>query len=390
VTDLVTGRTVGGAVTLADLPLRDDLVGRSPYGAPQLDVPVQVNTNENPYPPSAALVADLAASVAAAAVSLNRYPDRDAVELRTGLAEYLSRSTGVPLTVANVWAANGSNEVLQQLLQAFGGTGRTALGFEPSYSMHPIISSGTRTRWLPCPRRADFTVDIDAAVGAVAQHQPDVVFLTTPNNPTGGALSLEDIAAVLDVAPGIVVVDEAYAEFSERPSAIELIDASAGRLVVVRTMSKAFAFAGGRLGYLAAAPALVDALLLVRLPYHLSVLTQAAASAALRHADDTLASVARLVAERRRVAGRLAQLGFSVIDSQANFLLFGRFADAGATWRAYLDAGILLRDVGIVNHLRVTIGTDAENDEFLRVSQTLRPHDTLLPLDLHAPEGRHP
>jgi histidinol-phosphate aminotransferase len=390
VTDLVTGRTVGGAVTLADLPLRDDLVGRSPYGAPQLDVPVQVNTNENPYPPSAALVADLAASVAAAAVSLNRYPDRDAVELRTGLAEYLSRSTGVPLTVANVWAANGSNEVLQQLLQAFGGTGRTALGFEPSYSMHPIISSGTRTRWLPCPRRADFTVDIDAAVGAVAQHQPDVVFLTTPNNPTGGALSLEDIAAVLDVAPGIVVVDEAYAEFSERPSAIELIDASAGRLVVVRTMSKAFAFAGGRLGYLAAAPALVDALLLVRLPYHLSVLTQAAASAALRHADDTLASVARLVAERRRVAGRLAQLGFSVIDSQANFLLFGRFADAGATWRAYLDAGILLRDVGIANHLRVTIGTDAENDEFLRVSQTLRPHDTLLPLDLHAPEGRHP
>ncbi len=282
-----------------------------------------------------------------------------------------SRSTGIALTAANLWAANGSNEILQQLLQAFGGPGRTALGFEPSYSMHPIISTGTRTRWLPCPRRSDFTVDVPAAVAAVAEHRPDIVFLTTPNNPTGGALGLDDIRAVLDVAPGIVVVDEAYAEFSELPSAVALIDESAGRLVVVRTMSKAFAFAGGRLGYLAAAPAVIDALLLVRLPYHLSALTQAAASAALRHADDTLASVAHLVSERQRVAGILVHQGFSVIESQANFLLFGPFGDAGAAWQEYLDSGVLVRDVGIAHHLRVTIGTDAENDEFLRVSETL-------------------
>jgi len=392
-TEVVTTPIPGADIRLADLPLREDLVGRSPYGAPQLHVPVQVNTNENPYPPSRALVDDLAASVAAAAVTLNRYPDRDAVALRTGLAEYLRGSTGIALTAANLWAANGSNEILQQLLQAFGGPGRTALGFEPSYSMHPIISTGTRTRWLPCPRRADFTVDVPVAVAAVVENQPDIVFLTTPNNPTGGALALEEIRAVLDVAPGIVVVDEAYAEFSERPSAVGLIDGSGGRLVVVRTMSKAFAFAGGRLGYLAAAPAVVDALLLVRLPYHLSVLTQAAASAALRHADDTLASVAHLVAERKRVAGTLVHQGFSVIDSQANFLLFGPFGDAGAAWQEYLDRGVLLRDVGIAQHLRVTIGTDGENDEFLRVSETVvqrhrRPAEHATRSD--QPEGRQP
>ncbi len=359
-------------VTLADLPLREDLVGTSPYGAPQLDVPVRVNTNENPYPPSDALVADLAASVAAAAVDLNRYPDRDAVALRASLADYLSRSTGVPLTGANVWAANGSNEILLQLLQAFAGPGRAALGFEPSYSMHPIIASGTRTTWLSCPRRADFTVDTSAAVELVADRKPDVLFVTSPNNPTGGSLPLDDVARLAEVTPGIVVVDEAYAEFSARPSAIELIETFPQKLVVVRTMSKAFAFAGGRLGYLAAAPAVIDALLLVRLPYHLSTLTQAAALAALRHADDTLASVAHLVAERNRVAAALTELGLRVIESDANFLLFGEFADAKATWQQYLDTGVLVRDVGIPGYLRATIGTDAENDVLVKATRSLK------------------
>jgi len=358
-------------VTLADLPLRADLVGKSPYGAPQLDVPVRVNTNENPYPPSDALVADLAASVAAAAVELNRYPDRDAVALRQSLAQYLSRSTGVPLTSANVWAANGSNEILLQLLQAFAGPGRSALGFEPSYSMHPIIASGTRTTWLSCPRRDDFTVDVDAAVDLVAQRAPDVLFITSPNNPTGGSLPPPDVARLAAATPGMVVVDEAYAEFSDRPSAIELIETFPRKLVVVRTMSKAFAFAGGRLGYLAAAPAVIDALLLVRLPYHLSTLTQAAALAALRHADDTLASVAHLVAERNRVAAALTELGLRVIESDANFLLFGEFADAKATWQRYLDAGVLVRDMGIPGYLRTTIGTDAENDVLIKVTRSL-------------------
>jgi histidinol-phosphate aminotransferase len=356
---------IGTDVTLADLPLRADLVGKTPYGAPQLSVPVQINTNENPYPPSDALVADLTESVALEAVHLNRYPDRDAVALRDKLAEYLARSTGVPLSGSNVWAANGSNEILLQLLQAFGGQGRSALGFEPSYSMHPIIASGTRTSWVSCPRRADFTVDMDAAASVVAERSPDVVFVTSPNNPTGGSLPLADIRLLVQAARGIVVVDEAYAEFSERPSAISLIPEFPAKLVVVRTMSKAFAFAGGRLGYLAAAPAVIDALMLVRLPYHLSTLTQAAALAALRHADDTLASVARLVAERVRVREVLLSQGFHVIDSDANFLLFGTFADSAGTWRQFLDAGVLLRDMGIAGYLRATIGTEPENDAFL-------------------------
>jgi histidinol-phosphate aminotransferase len=199
-----------------------------------------------------------------------------------------------------------------------------------------------------------------------------VLFITSPNNPTGGSLPLQDIRTLVRAASGIVVVDEAYAEFSERPSAIGLIDQFPAQLVVVRTMSKAFAFAGGRLGYLAAAPAVIDALLLVRLPYHLSMLTQAAASAALRHADDTLASVAHLVAERRRVTAALRADGFDVIGSDANFLLFGQFADAAASWQDYLDAGVLLRDMGIAGYLRATIGTDEENDILLEVSSRLR------------------
>jgi histidinol-phosphate aminotransferase len=364
----VVQAAVGSGVTLADLPLRDDLRGASPYGAPQLDVPVRLNTNENPYPPPAALVAEVAADVEQAARALHRYPDRDAVALRTDLAAYLAESTGVALTAANLWAANGSNEIIQQLLQAFGGPGRSALGFTPSYSMHPIISAGTRTEWVPSPRRADFSLDPDAAVSAIEAHRPDVLFVTSPNNPTGQSIPPADLRAVLTAAPGIVVVDEAYAEFCDRPSAVELIAEFPERLVVCRTMSKAFAFAGGRLGYLAAAPAVVDALLLVRLPYHLSALTQAAARAALRHGESTLESVALLGRERDRVMASLRQLGAQVVPSDANFVLFGRFRDADTAWRRYLEHGVLIRDVGIEQHLRVTVGTPEENDAFLAAS----------------------
>jgi histidinol-phosphate aminotransferase len=331
-------------------------------------VAVRLNTNENPYPPPAGLVADVAAAVRESACNLHRYPDRDAVALRTDLAGYLARRTGVPLTTANLWAANGSNEIIQQLLQAFGGPGRTALGFTPSYSMHPIISAGTRTEWIPAPRRADFSLDPAGAIAAIQEHQPDVLFVTSPNNPTGQSVPLADLEKVITAAPGIVVVDEAYGEFSARPSAVVLLEQFADRLVICRTMSKAFAFAGGRLGYLAAAPAVIDALLLVRLPYHLSALTQVAARAALRHGSATLDSVAVLVAERERVAHALSHLGAEVVPSDANFILFGRFADAPAAWRRYLDHGVLIRDVGIPGHLRVTIGTPAENDAFLAAS----------------------
>jgi len=359
------------AVTLADLPLREDLRGRTPYGAPQLEVAVRLNTNENPYPPPDALVADVADAVREVAVELHRYPDRDAVALRQDLADYLSVSTRVLVGERNVWAANGSNEILQQILQAFGGPGRTALGFEPSYSMHPIIAAGTRTDWLPAPRAADFSLDAHLAAGIVAERAPDIVFVTSPNNPTGGTIALDGLAALLHAAPGIVVVDEAYAEFSDEPSALALLEEFPAKLIVSRTMSKAFAFAGGRLGYLAAAPAVVDALALVRLPYHLSVLTQAAARAALRHADATLASVAKLAAERDRVAESLLGLGFTPVPSDANFILFGRFADAHRSWQSYVDQGVLIRDVGIEGHLRVSIGTPEENDAFLEASKEI-------------------
>jgi histidinol-phosphate aminotransferase len=359
----------GSDVRLQDLPLREDLRGRTPYGAPQLDVPVRLNTNENPYPPPPDLIAEVTAAVADAVRSLHRYPDRDAAALREDLAGYLRASTGVPLDAANVWAANGSNEVLQQLLQAFGGPGRLALGFEPSYSMHPIIAAGTRTEWLPTPRREDFSLDAAAAAELIAARAPDLVFLTSPNNPTGQPVPLPAVRLLAQSAPGMIVIDEAYAEFSTQPSAIILLDELANRLVVTRTMSKAFAFAGGRLGYLAAAPAVVEALLLVRLPYHLSTLVQAAARAALRHAPSTLDSVASLIAERERVVESLSGLGFDVVPSDANFVLFGRFADATASWRDYLDRGVLIRDVGIAGYLRVTIGLPAENDAFLAASK---------------------
>ncbi|WP_459960895.1 histidinol-phosphate transaminase [Nocardia sp. IFM 10818] len=361
----------GSEISLDDLPLRDNLRGKSPYGAPQLTVPVQLNTNENPHPPSKALVDDVAESVRAAAADLHRYPDRDAVGLRTDLAAYLTRQTGVAVQVSNVWAANGSNEILQQLLQAFGGPGRSALGFVPSYSMHPIISEGIDTEWIEAKRNGDFSLDIDYAVAAIGERRPDVVFVTSPNNPTGHSIPQEDLVRILEAAPGIVVVDEAYGEFSSAPSALALIDRYPAKLVVTRTMSKAFAFAGGRLGYLAAAPAVIDALLLVRLPYHLSVVTQAAARAALRHADETLGSVAELAAQRDRVMAALREMGYEVIPSDANFVLFGRFADAPASWKRYLDDGVLIRDVGIPGYLRATIGLAAENDEFLRVSAKL-------------------
>ena len=367
---------LGQAVSLDDLPLREALIGKTPYGAPQLTVPVQLNTNENPHPPTQALIDDVADSVRLAAGQLHRYPDRDAEELRADLARYLTEQTGFAVDTANVWAANGSNEILQQLLQAFGGPDRTALGFVPSYSMHPIISSGTQTEWIPAKRRADFSLDVDYAVQAIEERKPDVVFVTSPNNPTGHSIDEADLRRILDAAPGIVVVDEAYAEFSSAPSAIGLIESYPSKIVVSRTMSKAFAFAGGRLGYLVAAPAVVDAMLLVRLPYHLSVVTQAAARAALRHASDTLGSVAELAAERDRVAAALGHQGYDVVPSDANFLLFGRFSDAAATWQRYLDDGVLIRDVGIPGYLRVTIGLAHENDRFLTVSAALASTET--------------
>ena len=355
----MTGQLPPGGT--AELPIREDLAGLEPYGAPQLDVPVRLNTNENPYPPSARLAGAVADAVAAVAGGLNRYPDRDAVELRKDLADYL----GHGLTGRQVWAANGSNEIIQQLLQAFGGPGRTALGFEPSYSMHPLIAKVTCTGWLAACREADFSIDPDRAGPLIRDARPSVVFLTSPNNPTGTALPLGVIEAVCQAAPGIVVVDEAYAEFARAgtPSALTLLPRFP-RLVVTRTMSKAFAMAGARVGYLAGSPELIAGLLIVRLPYHLSAVTQAVARAALACAAEPLASVAALRAERDATVAWLRGRGLSVADSDANFVLFGRFADRHAVWQGLLDHGVLVRETGPVGWLRVTIGTPAEMAAF--------------------------
>jgi histidinol-phosphate aminotransferase len=350
------------------LPIREELRGLTPYGAPQLDVPVRLNTNENSYPLPDEVVAAVEKALSATLRDLNRYPDRDAVALRADLAGYLGHGLGV----ANVWAANGSNEVQQQLLQVFAGPGRTALGFTPAYSMHPLLAAATGTGWVDGRRGADFGLGVDEVVAQVREHRPDVVFLCSPNNPTGTALPLDVVAAVLDVAPGMVVVDEAYAEFRRpgTPSALELLPGRP-RLVVTRTMSKAFAFAGVRVGYLAADPAVVDAVQLVRLPYHLSALTQAAARAAVEHSDALLATVEAIKAQRDRMVSTLRGYGLTVADSDANFVLCGQFRDQKAVWQALLTRGVLVRDVGLPGWLRVTAGTPEETGAFLAAMKEL-------------------
>ncbi|MBX9246511.1 histidinol-phosphate transaminase [Actinotalea ferrariae] len=352
------------------LPLRPELRGLEPYGAPQLDVPVLLNVNENPYPPSEAVVADVARAVAEAASGLNRYPDRDFLPLRTDLAAYLARESGVRVAPEGIWAANGSNEVMLHLLQAFGGPGRTALSFAPTYSMYPEYARDTSTAWVTARRAEDFTLDVDRAVAAVEEHAPSVVLLASPNNPTGTALTPATVRALLSAAdrvPGgcVVVVDEAYGEFrrSGTPSALELL-ADHPHLAVSRTMSKAFGLAGARVGYLAAAPALVDALRVVRLPYHLSAVTQAVARAALAHADELMAQVGSLRAERDATVDWLRSRGLTVAETDANFVLFGMFDDRHAVWQGLLDRGVLIREVGPDGWLRVSIGTPAEMAAF--------------------------
>ena len=359
----MSASTVVGTASpsLADLPVRPELAGEEPYGAPQLDVPVCLNVNENPYPPSPAVIAEIATAVAHAAGSMNRYPDREAFALRADLARYL----GHGLAAEQIWAANGSNEVMTHVLQAFGGPGRTVLSFAPTYSMYPEYARNTHTRWVTAPRTADFRIDRAGALAAITETRPDVVLVTSPNNPTGTAVDLDTVRAICEATAGIVVVDEAYVEFARTgtPSALELLP-SYPRLAVSRTMSKAFAFAGGRLGYLAAAPAFVDALRVVRLPYHLSAVTQAVARVALAHAPEMLAAVDELRFARDEVAGWLAEQGLQVAESDANFVLFGRFADRHAVWQALLDRGVLIRETGPGGWLRVSAGTPAEMDAF--------------------------
>ena len=370
----------------ANLPLRPDLEGEAPYGAPEIDVPVRLNVNENPYPPSAAVIESIATAVAQAAQGLNRYPERDFPRLRAALADYLEAESGAHLTPEQIWAANGSNEVMLHVLQAFGGPGRTCLTFTPTYSMYPEYARDTLTDYVTRPRREDFTLDADAAVTAINELRPAVVILASPNNPTGTALPLEDIRRILEAARGhgpmlgagigsparasdcVVVIDEAYAEFRRPgvPSALELVGSANPHLAVTRTMSKAFGAAGLRLGYLAADSALVDALRIVRLPYHLSAVTQAAALAALSHREELMAQVVSLRNERDAFVDWLRAQGLTAHDSDANFVLFGPFPDRDTVWRRLLDAGVLIRVVGPEGFLRASIGTPAEMERLRR------------------------
>lgn len=363
---------------LSDLPLRPELKGEEPYGAPQLDVPVLLNVNENPYPPSRAVIDDIAAAVSDAAGGMNRYPERDAIALRDDLARYL----GHGLTGEQIWAANGSNEVMTHVLGAFGGPGRSALTFAPSYSMYPEYARNSHTEWLTVPRSADFSIDVDLALRSIAELRPDVILVASPNNPTGTRATLDQLRALCDAAPGVIVIDEAYGEFARpgTPSALELLP-EYPRLAVTRTMSKAFAFAGGRLGYLAAAPAFVDALRIVRLPYHLSAVTQAVARVALAHAPEMLKQVEAIRAERDSIQSWLVETGLEVAESDANFVLFGRFADRHRVWQLLLDRGVLIRETGPHGWLRVSVGTPEEMRAFREALTEILPDSERLDRD---------
>ena len=368
--------------------LRDDLRGQTAYGAPQLDVPVRLNTNENSYAVPPDVVAAITAAVAGCASDLNRYPDREFTALREDLAAWLTEQTGVAVEAEQVWAGNGSNEVLQHVVQAFAGPGRVALGFTPAYSMHPIISRTMGSTWVDGHRGGPdgpFDLTEGDVVAQVLAAAPHVVFLCSPNNPTGTALGLDVVQAVLEAAPTtVVVVDEAYAEFARpgTPSAVELL-AAYPTLVVTRTMSKAFALAGGRLGYLVADPALIDALRLVRMPYHLSTQTQVIARAALAQRTALLAEVDAIKEQRDRIVRELTAMGYPPVPSDANFVLFGGLADAAATWQELLAHGVLIRDVGIPHYLRVTAGTPSETTAFLDAMAGLEATHRLDPASNH-------
>lgn len=357
------------------LPLRDELRSRTPYGAPQVDADARLNTNENPYPLPEEVSRSISESISSELASLNRYPDRDALALREALASYVNEfiASAGGVRPANIWAANGSNEILQTILLTFDGL---VAGFSPSYSMHPLLAMGAGKRFETITLGEGFSLDMNSAVTAIDSRKPSIFFLTTPNNPTGKSMTLAEIRKIVDAVArngGMTIVDEAYGEFSTVESAVNLLEETPS-LIIVRTMSKAFAFAGARIGYAIAREEVISALQLVRLPYHLSSLTQLSGIAALSHAAKLLNGVEQIKSERDLLSRELIALGFEVVRSDANFILFGGFTKVSAIagwssdqlWRELLDRGVLIRDVGISGYLRVTIGLPDENRRFIR------------------------
>lgn len=348
---------------------RPDLADLQPYGAPQLDVPVRLNTNESPYPPPPFVMEDLARRVAS--LGLNRYPDRDFRKVREALAAHVGTLT------ERIWVANGSNEVIQQLLQAYGGAERRAMTFEPTYEMHTLITRVSGTRLMRARRAPNYAMDLEASLEAIRRNQPDVVFLCSPNNPTGNTIPEEDVAAICQAAQGLVILDEAYAEFAGS-SAWRLHD-EYENLVSTRTFSKAFRMAGARIGYLVSQPHVIEEIMKVRLPYHFSSLTQAAALCALDHAAELETTVETILYERDRLWDELSTTrGITAFPSRANFILFRCDAvDAREVWKRLLDKGVLVRDFsgtqGCEGCLRVSVGTPAQDERFLdALSEALR------------------
>jgi histidinol-phosphate aminotransferase len=342
------------------ISVRDDLRALEGYHSAQVDVRIRLNTNESPEPPPAAFRDAVAAEVSK--IEWHRYPDRAAVALREAIAE----SHGVD--VAQVFVANGSNEVLQTVLLAYAGPGRTVATFEPTYQMHAQIARVTGATVVEGERAADFTLDPVEVERVITESQPHVVFLTSPNNPTGLVEPVERVRQMLDLAPGLVVVDEAYAQFSDW-SALELIDEDTP-MVVTRTFSKTWSMAGARLGYLIGPSWLVAELDKVVLPYHLDAVKQIAGRLALRFVSDMDDRVSQIVAERTRLSSTLADLGTTVFPSGANFVLFRPDGHEGrAVWQGLVDRSVLIRDCSgwprLANCLRVTVGTPDENTAFL-------------------------
>jgi len=353
------------------LQINDNLKDLAPYGAPQISVAARLNTNENPYSLDQELQNVISREITKQLSHLNRYPDRDAVELRSQLAGFINQSSGTSFATENIWAANGSNEILQSIALAFKGD---ALGFEPSYSMHPLISRAVGKSWISVPRNPDFSIDVEIAKTEILSRKPGIIFITTPNNPTGGSTplaKLQELATTAQSVNALLVVDEAYAEFSSERSAVTIISQH-HNVIVSRTMSKAFAFAGARLGYLIAQPIIIDAMLLIRLPYHLSDLTQAAARAALSQQARLKNDIENIMKLRSSMKQALESLGLTVIPSTANFLLFTGFTmSAPELWAELVKHGVLIRDVGIPAHLRVTIGTETENESFISALRSI-------------------
>jgi histidinol-phosphate aminotransferase len=341
-------------------PPRADLSLREGYHSPQVAVEVRLNTNESPFPPPpdwrAALTEELQA------IEFHRYPDRAAWGLRKALADLHG------VVPEAVFCANGSNEVLQSLCLAYGGPGRRAITFEPTYALHSHIAHLTGTGVVEAPRRGDFTLDPAVVAAALAEQDPAIVFLCSPNNPTGGAEDRETVEAVVAQSPGLVVVDEAYGQFAEW-SAVELV-ADDRPLVVTRTYSKTWALAALRLGYLIGPPAVVEILERVALPYHLDAVKQAAGRLAVRFTDQMEQRVATIVAERGRLLAGLQALAMTTWPSQANFILWRpERQSADAVWQGLLDHSVLVRNCNswprLEGCLRVTVGTPDENDRFL-------------------------